>query len=63
MFSEERIKELREHVASLEHPEEALVDLMHEAQKAYGYLSDEAEEVVAGIAGVPVIKVDEIATF
>ncbi len=63
MLSEERIKELREHVSSLEHPEEALADLMHEAQEAYGYLSDEAAETVADIAGVPVIKVDELATF
>ncbi len=63
MLSDGRIKELREYVASLEHPEEALVDLMHEAQEAYGYLSDEAAEKVAEIADVPVIKVDELATF
>jgi NADH-quinone oxidoreductase subunit E len=63
MLSDDRIKQLREHVASLEHPEEALADLMHEAQEAYGYLSDEAAETVADIAGVPVIKVDELATF
>jgi NADH-quinone oxidoreductase subunit E len=63
MLSEDRIKQLREHVASLEHPEEALADLMHEAQEAYGYLSDEAAEKVADIAGVPVIMVDELATF
>ncbi len=63
MLSEDRIKELREYVSSLEHPEEALVDLMHEAQETYGYLSDEAAEAVAEIAGVPVIKVEELATF
>ncbi len=63
MLSDDRIKELREYVSSLEHPEEALVDLMHEAQSAYGYLSDEAAEAVADIAGVPVIKVEELATF
>jgi len=51
------------HVSRLEHPEEALVELMHEAQEAYGYLSDEALMVVSEVAGVPPVKVEGLATF
>jgi len=63
MISENRLKELREHVSRLDHPEEALVELMHEFQRAYGYLTDEAVEQAAGIAGVHPMKVEEVATF
>jgi NADH-quinone oxidoreductase subunit E len=63
LIAENRIIELKAYVATLDHPEEALVDLMHEAQDAYGYLSDEAVLLVADIAGVSPLKVDQIATF
>jgi len=63
MLPERRIKELKEMVRGLDHPEEALVDLMHEAQDAYGYLSDEAVLVVADVAGVHPVKVEGLATF
>jgi NADH-quinone oxidoreductase subunit E len=63
LLDETRIIELKAHVAGLDHPEEALVDLMHEAQDAYGYLSDEAVMLVADIAGVSSLKVDQLATF
>ncbi|HEY3346946.1 MAG TPA: NADH-quinone oxidoreductase subunit NuoE [Nitrospirota bacterium] len=63
MLKAERIIELREEAARHEHPEEMLVDVMHEAQDAYGYLSDEAVGVVAGIIGVSAQRVDQLATF
>lgn len=63
MLTEDRITELKTYVASLDHAEEAIVDLMHEVQDAYGYLSDEGVELVADIAGVSPLKVDQLATF
>jgi NADH-quinone oxidoreductase subunit E len=63
MITKDRIKELREQVARLEHPEEAVVEVMHEVQKAYGYLTDEGVELVADIVGVPPSHVDGLATF
>ena len=63
MLTDEKIRELTERVRSLPYPEEALVDLMHEAQEACGYLSDEAVDAVARIAGVNPARVDQLATF
>ena len=63
MLSEERTKELKDHVRGLEHPEEAMVDVLHELQHAYGYLSDEAVELAADIVGVHPVKVEGVATF
>ena len=62
-LSKERIAGLTASTRALPHPEEALIDLMREAQAAYGYLSDEAVEAVADIAGVSPARVDELATF
>ncbi|HEX9859562.1 MAG TPA: NADH-quinone oxidoreductase subunit NuoE [Nitrospirota bacterium] len=63
MLPAERIAELKEHVRSLPHPEEALVDVMHELQDACGHMTDEAVEAAADIAGVSTIKVEGLATF
>ncbi|MGA2192679.1 MAG: NADH-quinone oxidoreductase subunit NuoE [Nitrospirota bacterium] len=62
-IAKERIEELKARVASMEHPDEALVDLMHEVQAGLGYLSDEGVELVARIAGVNPMKVEQLATF
>jgi len=63
MLTEIRIRELKARVSTLEHPDEALVDLMHEAQDAFGYMTDEAVELVADIAGVHPARVEGLATF
>lgn len=63
MLTDERLAELKEHAMSLPHPEEALVDVMHELQDACGYLTDEAVEAAADIAGVSTIRVEGLATF
>ena len=63
MLSPEHITILKENVARMEHPEEALVELMHEVQGSIGYLSDEGVETVADIAGVSPMRVEQIATF
>jgi len=63
LLPDTRIEELKTHVAGLEHPEEAIVDVMHEVQHANGWLSDDGVKLVADITGVPPIKVEELATF
>lgn len=63
MLPNEKIKELREHVARLPHPEEAIVDVMHEVQRAAGWLTDEGVELAADIVGVSSQRVEQVATF
>jgi NADH-quinone oxidoreductase subunit E len=63
MLTSDRINELKERVRALPHPEETLVDVMHELQDACGYLTDEAVEAAAGIVGVSAVKVEGLATF
>jgi len=63
MLSIDRINELKERIAGLPHPDEAIVDVMHEVQAASGWLSDEGIELVADIVGVPPMKVEQLATF
>jgi len=63
MLTDERIRELTEHVRAHEHAEETLVDVMHAVQEAYGYLSDEAVLKVSEITGVPPVDVEGLATF
>jgi NADH-quinone oxidoreductase subunit E len=63
MLSEDRTRELKLQVRALDHPEEAMVDVLHELQHAYGYLTDEAVELAADIVGVHPVKVEGVATF
>ena len=63
MLSTERIAELKRQVSSLEHPEEALIDVLREFQESDGWLTDEAVEAVADIIGVHPVKVEGVATF
>lgn len=63
MLTDDRITELKTHVRGLPHPEEALIDVMHELQDACGHLTDDAVNVAAEIVGVPPMKVEGLATF
>ncbi len=63
LLTYEKIEELKRHIEGLDHPEEAIVDVMHEVQRANGWLSDDGVKLVADITGVPPIKVEELATF
>jgi NADH-quinone oxidoreductase subunit E len=63
MLTDDKIKELKEMVSRIPHPEGAVVEVMHEVQKAYGYLSDEALLQVSDIVGMPPARVDGLATF
>jgi NADH-quinone oxidoreductase subunit E len=54
---------LAEHIASVEHPRELVVDVMFAIQDQFGYLSDEAVEVVATLLNMSPLEVEELATF
>ena len=40
-----------------------IVQLLRQKQKAHGYLRDENLEEVARVAGVPLYRVEEVASF
>ena len=54
---------LIEHIASVDHPRELVVDVMFAVQDQLGYLSDEAVEEVAELLGMSPLEVEELATF
>ena len=54
---------LAEHIASVDHPRELVVDIMFAIQDQFGYLSDEAVEEVATLLNMSPLEVEELATF
>jgi NADH-quinone oxidoreductase E subunit len=58
--------ELTEYIRSVyipEHPQSALIAILHEAQERYGYLSNEVIEHIAQITEVPAAEIYGVATF
>ena len=54
---------LVEHIASVDHPRELVVDVMFAIQDRFGYLSDEAVEMVGELLNMSPLEVEELATF
>ncbi len=63
MLPEPLKNSLEEHIATVEHPRELVVDVMFAVQDHYGYLSDEAVEEVAALLNMSPLEVEELATF
>ena len=63
MLSAELKESLTEHIASVDHPRELVVDIMFAIQDQFGYLSDEAVEEVAQLLNMSPLEVEELATF
>jgi NADH-quinone oxidoreductase subunit E len=63
MIPRELKESLQEHIASIEHPRELVVDVMFAVQDHYGYLSDEAVEEVAALLKMSPLEIEELATF
>ena len=55
--------ELERRIAEADHPKELVVDVMMACQEAFGYLSDEAVAIAAGMLGMTPLEVEELATF
>ncbi len=62
-FSEKIQKKIKEIVARYPQKEAAILPVLHVAQQEFGYISSEEEKQVAGILGVPPIRVREVVTF
>lgn len=63
MIPEPLKKELLTRIASAITPREAVVDVMKELQKQYGWLTDEAVGEAAELLGLTPLQVEELATF
>jgi len=55
--------ELERRIAEADHPKELVVDVMMACQAAYGYLSDEAVAIAAGMLDMTPLEIEELATF
>ena len=63
MLPAELKESLTQHIASVDHPRELVVDIMFAIQDQSGYLSDEAVEEVAELLNMSPLEVEELATF
>jgi len=55
--------ELERRIAEADHPKELVVDVMMACQAAFGYLSDEAVAIAAGMLDMTPLEIEELATF
>ena len=46
-----------------EHKRAALLPILHIVQEEKGYVPEEMEDAIAGVVGVPVVKVKEVLSF
>jgi NADH-quinone oxidoreductase subunit E len=63
LLPKETIDALTAKAAALEHPREMVIDVLRAIQDANGWVPDEGVELAAAILGIPVIQVEEVATF
>ena len=63
MIPKELEESLVETITHADHPREMVVDVMLALQDHYGYLSDEAVGTAAGLLGMSLLEVEELATF
>jgi NADH-quinone oxidoreductase subunit E len=50
-------------VAASRHPREMVIDLLRAIQEQHGWVPDTGVELAAEILGLPVIEIEEVATF
>ncbi|GAA0180717.1 NADH-quinone oxidoreductase subunit NuoE [Clostridium sediminicola] len=60
---DDRIIKTREMVQKFKNVKGALIPVMHEVQKMYGYLNEEALEVVSEELKIPLAEIYGVATF
>ncbi|MGD9209769.1 MAG: NADH-quinone oxidoreductase subunit NuoE [Desulfobacteraceae bacterium] len=54
---------LKNQLAASRHPKELAVDVMFALQSHFGYFSDEALEIAAGLFDMSTVEIEELATF
>lgn len=63
LLLKKEINAFRKQVADLEHPREMVIDVLRAIQDHYGWVPDAGVELAADILGVPVVEIEEVATF
>ncbi len=62
-FSPEAEKQIKEIIKHYPEKQSALLPILHLAQKEFGYINEEVENLVAQILDIKPIKVREVVTF
>ena len=57
------IDNFKSQASAAEHPRELIVDLLRAIQDQNGWVPDTGVELAAEILGLPVIEIEELATF
>jgi NADH-quinone oxidoreductase subunit E len=63
LLTDDQLDHFRTRAAALEHPREMVIDVLRAIQDANGWVPDAGVELAAAILGIPVIQVEEVATF
>jgi NADH-quinone oxidoreductase subunit E len=63
LLTTDRIAAFQAKAAASPHPRELVIDLLRAIQEHHGWVPDEGVELAAEILGLPVIEVEEVATF
>lgn len=62
-FSDKIKKEVEGIIARYPEKKAALLPVLHAAQREFGYISEDTENMVAGLLGIEPIEVREVVTF
>ncbi|NWF35906.1 NAD(P)H-dependent oxidoreductase subunit E [Mariprofundus sp. KV] len=62
-FSEERLAEIAELVKRYPGPQSALMPVLYMAQEDFGYISMDAQKMIAEVLGLRLMQVREVVTF
>lgn len=62
-FSDERLAEIAELVKRYPGPQSALMPVLYMAQEDFGHISMEAQQMIADLLGVHLMRVREVVTF
>ncbi len=62
-FSDERLAEIEALVKRYPSPQSALMPVLYMAQEDFGYLSMDAQQMVADVLGLRLMQVREVVTF
>jgi NADH-quinone oxidoreductase subunit E len=63
LLTDKQLEDFSTRAASLAHPREMAIDVLHAIQDAQGWVSDEGVELAAAIIGLSPLQVEELATF
>ncbi|WP_432823673.1 NADH-quinone oxidoreductase subunit NuoE [Trichloromonas sp.] len=63
MLPEPILQDFRNRASTAAHPREMVIDLLRAIQEQHRWVADEGVELTAEILGIPVIEVEEVATF